>query len=356
MTVKRKIQDYVVKSKEIFIGLEDSLTTWKVCVRSEKMIIHEASMEARYSVLKSYLERYPECKVHLVYEAGFRGFNLYYDLTAAGHDCIVVPPHTVLQEKCSRVKSDRIDARLLAKNLEDGNCKSCHVPDKERLADRQLARSLSSTVKEIKRFKNQIRKFLHFHGIESGITAKKWNLGHYRSLRQLEIDPVLRIALDLNLELLEHLLVQQKALTGLLREVTKKERYAEAFRFAESLPGVGWLTAIRLVLELGEDFQRFKTGAAIASFVGLGCSEYSTGESVRRGRITKQGSPAIRSWLIQCAWIAIRRDPALLAFYSRIKQNSGSANKAIVAVARKLIVRMRCCIVNKVEYSFGVIK
>ena len=84
MTVSRKgkagspmknVQEHIVKGKDIFIGLEDSKTTWKVCVRSGRMIIHEVSMPSRYENLRYYLKtRYPDCRIQLIYEAGFGGF------------------------------------------------------------------------------------------------------------------------------------------------------------------------------------------------------------------------------------------------------------------------------------------
>ena len=80
-----------------------------------------------------------------------------------------------------------------------------------------------------------------------------------------------------------------------------------------SLPGIGWFTAIRLVLEFGEDLSHFSTGKKIASFVGLTCSEHSTGETERKGRITGMGSGFIRSTLVENSWMAIRKDPVLLA-------------------------------------------
>jgi len=89
----RKIQDFVVKGKEIFVGLEDSKKTWKIAVRCEKMLIHRVSMKAEYSVLIRYLRnKFPECTIHLIYEAGFKGFNLYDRITEDGVDCVVIPP------------------------------------------------------------------------------------------------------------------------------------------------------------------------------------------------------------------------------------------------------------------------
>ena len=64
--------------KDIFIGLEDSKTTWKIYVRCERMIIHEVSMPAKYENLHNYLKsKYPSCRIRLIYEAGFSGFWLH---------------------------------------------------------------------------------------------------------------------------------------------------------------------------------------------------------------------------------------------------------------------------------------
>ena len=80
-----KVQDFVVKGKEMFVGLEDSKKTWRIAVRCERMLVHEASMEAKYPLLKQYLKnRFPDCKIHLIYEASFKGFNLYDRLTEDG--------------------------------------------------------------------------------------------------------------------------------------------------------------------------------------------------------------------------------------------------------------------------------
>ncbi len=81
----------MIKGKEVFVGLEDSKKTWKIAVRCEKMLVHQVSMEAKYPVLIQYLRnKFPGCTIRLIYEAGFKGFNLYDQLTEDGIDCVVV--------------------------------------------------------------------------------------------------------------------------------------------------------------------------------------------------------------------------------------------------------------------------
>jgi transposase len=123
-----------------------------------------------------------------------------------------------------------------------------------------------------------------------------------------------------------------------------------------SCPGIGWLTAIRLVLEWGEDLSRFKKGKQFSSYLGLTASEYSTGKTIRRGHITAQSRHFVRAWLIQCSWVAIRKDPVLLDKFNNVWRNTGSKKKAIVAVARKMSVRLWHLNLNDEDYEPGLIE
>ena len=353
-----RVQDFVVDGKEVFVGLEDSKSTWKIAVRSERMLIHQVSMEAKYPALIGYLRnKFPECAIHLIYEAGFKGFNLYDQLTADGIDCVVIPPHMVTEPKVSKVKTDKRDAKRLALVLENHDFKDpCYVPDKERREDRQVSRTLIAVQKDVVSTRNRIRKLLDFHGIEVPFDKNEWGRKEFESLRKLPLSEPVTIALNVLLAILETLWDQQTILRNYLRGLCKKERYRKAFQIARSLPGIGWFTAIRLILELGEDLSHFTNGKKIAGFVGLTSSEYSTGETERKGRITGMGSGFIRYCLIENSWVAIRKDQALLSKFSRVWRSSGSKKKAIVAVARVLIVRLRACIIAGTPYRIGVVR
>jgi len=352
----RKMQEYIVKNNSIFVGLEDSKKTWKVCVRSERMIVHETSMPTEYENLRNYLKnRYPGCKVRVMYEAGFQGFWLHDRLEADDIDCIVTPPNKVTQEKSNKVKTDKIDARRLAKNLENMDYVSCHVPDKERREDRQISRTLDQVQKMITATKGRIRMFIYQHGLHENLPLGEWKPSDYTKLKELKLSYALQVSLDVHLKLLDELVNHRDHLLKELKALSKKERYQELVHYKKSCPGVGWLSAIRFTLEWG-DLSRFRTGKHIASYAGLTSREYSTGDTVKRGRITGQSYERVRAWLIQCAWRAISSDPVLLHKYQSVWRNSGSKKKAIVAVARKLVVRMRALEWTQQPYCSGVIE
>ena len=89
-------------------------------------------------------------------------------------------------------------------------------------------------------------------------------------------------------------------------------RYLKVRRVSGGSRQSGWY------LEWGEDLSRFKDGKHFGSYTGLTCSEYSTGETIRKGHITHQGHRQVRGWLIECAWMAKSRDPVLLDKYNSV--------------------------------------
>jgi len=353
-----KMKQAILKSKEIFVGLEDSKTTWKLCVRSNNMEVDITSMRADYAVLQAYFEnRFPGCKIHVIYEAGFKGFGLYDKLISDGIDCKVIPPHLVTEAKVNRVKTDKRDARRLAKVLEHDDCDSyCNVPDKERREDRQVSRTMSGIKKDIKVYRNRIHGFLKFHGIAVPEKKSRWGKKDFQNLRKLSLSESLTLSLEMLLKTLEFLWDTEKQLMGKMMAFLKKERYASTIKIFQSMPGIGHLTAVRLVLEWGENLARFHSGKAIAAFIGLTGRENSTGEKVDRGGLTRLGNRLVRCWFVESAWMAIKKDRALLDKFMRVWSSSGKRKVAIVAVARMMAVRLRACVLSNTPYKLGVVQ
>ena len=355
-----KQRDCILKKEKVFVGLDDSKKTWKLCVRSGGMVVHETTMPARYEVLRNYFSnRFPECQIEVMYEAGFRGFELHDQLEADGWECIVTPPHTVTEEKCQRKKNDRTDCRRLAKNLENRDYHSCFVPDKELREDRQISRTYGQVQADIKRVRNRIRRMLEFHGLDNGLPAGRWGQAMYarvrRQLDETKMSDSLRFSFEVMFRELEDLQQLKKELLLQLRRLAGSALYKESVELLKSAPGIGMLTAIRLALEWG-DVSRFRRKEEFASFLGLVPSDYSSGDQERQGHITKQGNRGPRSWLVECSWVAIRLDPVLLDKFRKVLRNCGSKKKAIVAVARKLALRLRRVLLSREPYIVGVME
>jgi transposase len=116
----------------------------------------------------------------------------------------------------------------------------------------------------------------------------------------------------------------------------------------QSISGVGLISAMEL-----QDVSCFRRAEQLAAYVGLTPSHYSSADKVRMGRITGIGKNTLRSPLVEASWTLIRKDQAMRAKYDRIKIRSG-AKRAIVAVARTLLLRMRRMLLDKQAYALDL--
>lgn len=205
------------------------------------MVIHRVSMEARYPLLIRYLRnKFPEC-IHVIYQAGLKGFSVYDRLAEDEVDCVVIPPHMATKPKVSRVETDKRDAACLALILDNHDFKDgCHIPDKERRGDRQITRTLIAIQKDIVHTRNRIHKFLDFHGIET-VLPDSAAREQFRALKDLPLAESLKMSLGILLDQLEQLWAHQATLRDALRVLCNKERYKKAFEIARNLPGIGWV-------------------------------------------------------------------------------------------------------------------
>ena len=142
-----------------------------------------------------------------------------------------------------------------------------------------------------------------------------------------------------------------KTITKSVVELSGTDKYAHRMKLLKSIPGVGILTGMEMLVEL-QDFARFKTSEEIACYMGLTPSEYSTGQYIRQGRITRCGNARVRTALVESSWILVGRDPLMRAKYLKLKSTKG-AKRAIVAIARNLIIRIRAMILHNAPYITG---
>lgn len=145
---------------------------------------------------------------------------------------------------------------------------------------------------------------------------------------------------------------EQIEVTRFLRELSQSPDYNKNLKLLSSARGVGLITAMTLLLEI-YDFKRFANCEQFASYLGLAPSQYSTGDHVRLGHITRQGNAKVRRVLIESAWTLIRYDPHLKEKYERIRSKGENGKKAIVAIARCMAIRLRRGLLDGTGYVIG---
>ena len=128
--------------------------------------------------------------------------------------------------------------------------------------------------------------------------------------------------------------------------------YRERVAILRSVPGIGLIAAMELLLEL-QDVARFRRAEQLAAYVGLTPSQHSSADKVRMGHITAIGKNSVRSSLVESAWNLIRKDKAMRGKYERIRVRAG-AKRAIVAIARKLLLITRRMLLDQQTYRMGL--
>ncbi len=343
--------------KDLFIGIDIHRKQWHVTILNEDGLkLHSNRIPGSCEALSQLLDRFSGArKITATYEAGYFGFWVYDFLLGMGIDARVTPPSLIPREAGNRVKTDRVDSFKLAEYLKNGVLKSITVPSPEERGHRQVSRRRRQFVQDRIRVQNRIKAELRFTGLElPGESVGRWSRVFVKNLRAVRFRDTYQQASFQNLldqfDQTSELIGRQK---DLLKELAGSSKYADRVKILESVPGIGWLSAMEILLEL-QDVARFQSADALAAYVGLTPSQHSTGERVRMGRITRQGKPTVRTLLIQASWRLIDTDPAMEQKYERIKKRAGG-KRAIVAVARTLVIRMRRILLDQQMYQLGLV-
>ena len=209
-----------------------------------------------------------------MYEAGYSGFWLHDNLIDYGIDCIVTTPSLIPLEYGNKVKTDRRDSGKLALLLAKGLLKRIHVPSKEECYHRQVVRRRRQLVRDRVRIQNRIKAELQLYGIYLPQPTGKWSRVYLENLSRLRFgDHWMQQSFNTLLEqylFYDNLISRQ---TALVKELSERNQYKEKVKILCSIPGVGILAAMEVLLEL-LDVSRFQRADQIAAYVGLTPSQY----------------------------------------------------------------------------------
>lgn len=340
--------------QEIYVGLDTGKKSWKVCILTQELEHKTFSQPPQPGVLVSYLHRnFPGAKYRCVYEAGYFGFWIHDALRQEGVDCVVTHPADVpTKDKEKRNRNDQVDARKLARNLRNQELTPLYVPVRLALEDRSLIRTRAQMVKKRTRCKNQIKAFLSFYGftIPDELVKSHWSRYFINWLESLEFQQDSgKLALETLLNELKYLRQSIAHVTKQIRSLAKQEPYRTQVKLLASIPGISTLSAMILLTEI-VDINRFKGLDELTSYVGLAPGEDSSGEQERTTGISHRRNAYLRGVLIECSWVAVRKDPALLMAFGKLSKHMPK-NRAIVRIAKKLLNRIRYVLKHQEPYE-----
>ena len=235
------------------------------------------------------------------YEAGCMGFDPQRKLSAMGVECVVIAPGLIPRKPGDRVKTDRRDARIMAKLLKNGEAETVHVPEPADEAVRDYIRARDDLRRERMRYRQRLGHLLLRHGYTYG-EGGHWTMRHRKWLRSLKVEePTLRETIEIYLNCIEEVETRLLQMDERIVEIGEGERYALRAGKLRSFKGIEWLTALAFICEIG-DFRRFATAEQFMGFLGMVPSERSSGQKRRQGSITKTGNSHLRRLLVEAAW------------------------------------------------------
>src|SRR5215813_114810 len=336
----------------VYVGVDVHKETYTVTCVCHKQIVKTATVQAEPAGLAASVRRwFPGATLYSAYEAGFSAFVLHRALTTAGITNIVVNPASIAVAAHDKVKTDRRDAKKLAIDLADGRLRGISIPTEAEELARLLPRTRAQIVAHRATITRQIKAKLHQFGLIPPGSRRLMSSRYLREIAAWSLPPELQASLTLLAEQWRFATRQLLEMRRLLRHQAQAQAQIETVY--RSVPGIGEVVARTLATELG-DMSRFTNERALFSYTGLTPSEYSSGASIRRGHISRQGVSHLRHVLVETAWRALPGDPILHAMFERIAATRGK-QRAIVALARRLIGRIRACFRHGTTYAVGTV-
>lgn len=333
--------------KTIFVGIDVHKKTYSVAVICEGELVKKDTMIAKPEKLGTYLKKhFVEAEIKSAYEAGFSGYVLHRYLLEQGIQNIVVHAASIETSANNKVKTDKRDALKIATQLSAGRLHSIYIPSEEMQDKRELTRLREDLVREATRVAVKLKSKASYYGLlgpeETLKVSEKW----MKKIVETPLPPNLFFSLNTLFDHWKNLKQKIKEIEAKLKEQAQEDKNERIYRSAK---GVGPTAARILSNELG-DMSHFSSEGSLFSFTGLTPREHSSGEHTRKGHISRQGKPILRKILVQCSWVAISHDKSLAVIYERIKCRAGG-KRAIVAVARRLVGRLRACLQKNELYQ-----
>lgn len=348
-----QLQDALIQPK-IFIGLDIHKKSWTVSIQTDLFFHKTYSMPSIAEDLYQYVERiFPNHDVDLVYEAGCCGFSAARYFLNLGWNVLVVNPADVKTGDKERYqKTDALDSKNLSNQLKAGVLKGIHIPTEEEEQFTTLARHRTQVTKKLRQTKAYIKSMLLFHGIKvpDEFDNPNWSRDFIVWLEQIKFSSICGdLALQGKIRMYKFMKSEYLEIANQMRAYCRKNNKKD-YDLLRSIPGIGGYLASVILAECG-DLRRFNTEGQFSSFVGLVPGIYNSGNSEKCLGITPRSRSQLRSYLVEAAWIAIRKDTEMQNYYR--KHQGKNVKSVIIKVAHKMTRRILSVIKTETPYQIN---
>jgi transposase len=236
------------------------------------------------------------------YEAGPTGYGLYRQIKSLGHECLVVAPSLIPKKPGDKVKTNRRDAVSLAKLLRADELTAVWVPDRGHEAMRDLTRARETAVMDLRTKRQQVSALLLRQGRHYQEKKKTWTKMHMSWLASQKFEyPEQRLVFEEMMLAIRQAQERLERLEQATRIAVPDWSLAEVVTALMAMRGLDLIAATTFLAEIG-DLSRFQHPCELMGYLGLVPSEDSTGDTIKRGPITKAGNRRVRRMLVECAW------------------------------------------------------
>lgn len=340
------------EGKDLYVGVDVHKKKWVVSVRTYDLELKTFSMKPSAEELEKFLIcNYEGALFHIVYECSFSGFWIYDYFHQRGYKIIVTPTNRIYRDG-SIVKTDKIDSRKLAFQHSRDLLKEVKVPEMKIREYRSLFRIYDKEKMRLGQILRQIRSILEVRN--HPLKWERFNKEMLMKLKDIKFqEEIFNKKFSSLLIEYEYVQEQIKDTEGRIKEISEDKVLSEKIRRIEKINGIGIISAVRMVIYLFDMKERFESGEKLVHYLGLTPGEHSSGEEIIRSRTGLIGNKQLRSIIIQLAWVAVRKDGNLLDKFERVYKSSGCKQKAIVAVARKLMMKVHSIIEKEEDYEIN---
>jgi transposase len=320
-------------SEPVYIGIDFHKHYSVFCVIDERnTVLERGRIDHKIPIgFELLIKRYPGCRV--VFETTMNWHWLYEILEAhMDHkDIVLANAYKMRIIAEAQVKTDKVDAYMLAKFLKAELISTVHIPSKSTRQRKEVLRQRCFFVRQRTMLRNRIQRLLSAqHNLQLPQCSDLFCKKGISALGKLELPDPAGLLLRQQLDMLENLKTRIAEDEAALKKMLETSPELE---FVKSIPGMGPILAAVVVSEV-DDISRFASAQRFCGYAGLCPTTYSSGGKTFNGRLMRACNKWLRWAFVEAAWVSVGCSPYFGDYYKRKRALGKKANTAIIATAR----------------------